>query len=191
MASWPITIRDPRPGLGPARRPRDGPALAGRPGRPRRRARVPRPPRPGRVGARPPRRRWRGSPTALHALLPRCPDPGMALTNLERFVAAEPAARGDARGPGGRPADDSRSCVQLFSTSQYFSELMIRDPASLDWLRDGAERRDRDDPDRRPLGRRCARPRTRRPSAWPCGGSGSARCSGSATTTSCAACRWR
>ncbi len=26
----------------------------------------------------------------LDAALPRCPDPGMALTNLERFVAASP-----------------------------------------------------------------------------------------------------
>ncbi len=34
--------------------------------------------------------------------------------------------------------------VQLFSTSQHFSELMIRDPALLDWLRGGAEPRDRD-----------------------------------------------
>jgi glutamate-ammonia-ligase adenylyltransferase len=79
----------------------------------------------------------------LDALLPRCPDPGMALTNLERFVAACP-----------RPdealdllADSARTAevlLQLFSTSQHFSELMIRDPSLLDWLRSGAGRRDRD-----------------------------------------------
>jgi glutamate-ammonia-ligase adenylyltransferase len=34
--------------------------------------------------------------------------------------------------------------VQWFSTSQYFSELMIRDPSLLDWVRAGAERRDRE-----------------------------------------------
>ena len=69
----------------------------------------------------------------LPLLLPRCPDPGMALSNLERFVAA-----------GRRPeavlrvlADQPRTTevlVQLFSTSQHFSEQMIRDPTLLDWL---------------------------------------------------------
>ncbi len=78
----------------------------------------------------------------LDAALPRCPDPGMALTNLERFVAASPD-------PGAHLAalaDNARAAeiaVQLFSTSQFFSELMIRDPALFDWLRAGAERRDR------------------------------------------------
>ncbi len=41
--------------------------------------------------------------------------------------------------------DDPRAveiAVQLFSTSQFFSELMIRDPGLLDWLRAGADRRD-------------------------------------------------
>ena len=77
----------------------------------------------------------------LDVLLPRCPDPGMALTNLDRFVAAS-------ADPGGMLAslvEDSRAIeivVQLFSTSQFFSELMIRDPALLDWLRSGADRRD-------------------------------------------------
>ena len=79
----------------------------------------------------------------LDALLPRCPDPGMALANLERFVAACP-----------RPdemivllsesARTTEILVQLFSTSQHLSELMTRDPSLLDWLRWGAERRDRD-----------------------------------------------
>jgi [glutamine synthetase] adenylyltransferase / [glutamine synthetase]-adenylyl-L-tyrosine phosphorylase len=77
----------------------------------------------------------------LDSLLPRCPDAGMALTNLERFVAACP-----------RPdetlallANSRRTTeivVQLFSTSQHLSELMIREPSLLDWLRSGPERRD-------------------------------------------------
>ena len=114
----------------------------------------------------------------------------MALTNLERFVAANPRPGGGARRAW---SDDPRPLeilLQLFSTSQYFSELIIRDPASPAWLRDGADRRDRTTLiaelwDARARGRR-----TRRRSAWPCGGSGGARCSGSATTTSSAACRW-
>ena len=79
----------------------------------------------------------------LDSLLPRCPDPGMALANVERFVSACP-----------RPhemivllAESARTTeilVQLFSTSQHLCELMTRDPSLLDWLRSGAERRDRD-----------------------------------------------
>ena len=102
--------------------------------------------------------------TALHALLPRCPDPGMALTNLERFVAANPRPEAALEGL----VDDPRALeilLQLFSTSQHFSELIIRDPTSPAWLRDGAERRDRDDPDRRALGLRARGRRTRRRSA--------------------------
>ncbi|WP_435010331.1 bifunctional [glutamate--ammonia ligase]-adenylyl-L-tyrosine phosphorylase/[glutamate--ammonia-ligase] adenylyltransferase [Tundrisphaera lichenicola] len=78
----------------------------------------------------------------LDATLPRCPDPGMALTNLERFVAASPTPEAtlDALANNARAAEIA---VQLFSTSQFFSELMIRDPSLLDWLRAGAERRDR------------------------------------------------
>src|SRR4051794_29117330 len=78
----------------------------------------------------------------LDAALPRCPDPGMALTNLERFVAASPTPEEtlDALANNARAAEIA---VQLFSTSQFFSELMIRDPSLLDWLRAGADRRDR------------------------------------------------
>ena len=79
----------------------------------------------------------------LNALLPRCPDPGMALTNLERFAAAQ-------TDPGGRLRDliasprTAEIVVQLFSTSQHFSELLIRDPSLLDWLRSRPDRLDRD-----------------------------------------------
>ena len=66
----------------------------------------------------------------------------MALTNLERFVAASPRPEAALEGL----VDDPRALeilLQLFSTSQYFSELIIRDPASPAWLREGSDRRDR------------------------------------------------
>ena len=91
----------------------------------------------------------RGVPTKLVALLaarldltlPKCPDAGMALTNLERFVAASPNPEATL----GELVEHPKAveiAVQLFSTSQFFSELMIRDPGLLDWLRAGADRRD-------------------------------------------------
>jgi glutamate-ammonia-ligase adenylyltransferase len=79
----------------------------------------------------------------LHEVLPACPDPGMALTNLDRFVAAH----SEVESLLSVLALDPRTTeivVQLFSTSQYFSELIIRDPDLLLWLRAGAERRDRE-----------------------------------------------
>ena len=78
----------------------------------------------------------------LATMLPDCPDPGMALTNLERFVAAAPdgVEATDALATSPRTTE---ILVQLFSTSQYFSELLIRDPAAIHWLRGGADRRDR------------------------------------------------
>lgn len=77
----------------------------------------------------------------LDATLARCPDPGMALTNLERFVAASDDPERTLQGLVEHPKA-VEIAVQLFSTSQFFSELMIRDPALLDWLRAGADRRD-------------------------------------------------
>jgi len=79
----------------------------------------------------------------LDILLPRCPDPGMALTNLERFVSAspDPAAMITLLSSNVRTFE---ILLQLFSTSQHFSELMIRDPSLLEWLRAGADRRDRE-----------------------------------------------
>ena len=77
----------------------------------------------------------------LDASLPTCPDPGMALTNLERFVAASPQPEATLAGLVDHPKA-VEIVVQLFSTSQFFSELMIRDPGLLDWLRAGADRRD-------------------------------------------------
>ncbi|MEA2632618.1 MAG: [glutamine synthetase] adenylyltransferase / [glutamine synthetase]-adenylyl-L-tyrosine, partial [Chloroflexota bacterium] len=79
----------------------------------------------------------------LHVLLPRCPDPGMALTNVERFVAANDRPESVLRILAEHPRT-TEVLVQLFSTSQHFSELMIRDPALLDWLQKWAVRRDRE-----------------------------------------------
>src|SRR5438067_210738 len=78
----------------------------------------------------------------LDAVLPRCPDPGMALTNLERFLAAVPR-RDETLGQLAADARTTEILLQVFSTSQYFSEVLIRDPELFDWLQAGAERRDR------------------------------------------------
>jgi glutamate-ammonia-ligase adenylyltransferase len=70
----------------------------------------------------------------LGRLLPRCPDPDMALNNLERFLAT----------PGGAPqlpallqsrARSLEFLLQLLSTSQYFSDLLVANPGDLDMLR--------------------------------------------------------
>ncbi len=78
----------------------------------------------------------------LSSVLPRCPDPGMALANLERFVAGqndpEPALRELAEN-----IKTTEILLQVFSTSQFLSEVLIRDPGLLDWLQAGAERPDR------------------------------------------------
>jgi glutamate-ammonia-ligase adenylyltransferase len=78
----------------------------------------------------------------LDSVLPRCADAGMALSNLERFMAAVPRVD-----PAlAHLADNPRATeilLQVFSTSQYFSEVLIRDPVLLDWLHRGPERPDR------------------------------------------------
>jgi glutamate-ammonia-ligase adenylyltransferase len=86
---------------------------------------------------------WRALIGHLGRLLPRCPDAGMALTNLERFLAAgtEPEALARIVVSSPRTAEVA---IQLFSTSQYFSELMIRDPDQLGWLRGSTDRLDPD-----------------------------------------------
>lgn len=79
----------------------------------------------------------------LDAILPRCPDPGMALTNLERFVAACPNPE-EVLALLAESDRTTEIVVQLFSTSQHLSELLIRDPSLLGWLRSGPQRLDRD-----------------------------------------------
>ncbi len=80
----------------------------------------------------------------LNAVLPGCPDPGMALTNLERFLGAIPELDATLD----QLASDPRTTeilLQVFSTSQYFSEVLIRDPGLFGWLRAGVGPRDRDE----------------------------------------------
>ena len=63
-----------------------------------------------------------------------CADPDMALNNLERFVAAwrNPLAAGTLfeRDPATMPI-----LLQIFATSQHFSDLLATDPEALDVLR--------------------------------------------------------
>ena len=70
----------------------------------------------------------------LSCRLPQCADADMALNNLERFVAAarNPLAIGTLfeRDPDALPV-----LLQIFSTSQYLSDLLIIDPEGFDLLR--------------------------------------------------------
>ena len=95
--------------------PGDGPALAVGPGRPRRgRRRVPRPPRPRGPGGLPAPAGSPDWPSSSTPALPRCPDPGMALTNLERFVAGSPTPEStlEALATNPRSGRDRRATVQ-------------------------------------------------------------------------------
>ena len=77
----------------------------------------------------------------LNGVLPHCPDPTMALVNLERFLAASPLET-----TLYKLATNPRTTeilLQVVGSSQHYSEILIRDPGLLDWLRGGAERRDR------------------------------------------------
>ncbi len=77
----------------------------------------------------------------LDGVLPHCPDPTMALVNFERFLAASPL-----EATLHELADNPRTTeilLQVVGTSQHYSEILIRDPGLLEWLRGGAERRDR------------------------------------------------
>jgi glutamate-ammonia-ligase adenylyltransferase len=71
---------------------------------------------------------------ALGRLLPRCPDPDMALNNLERFLAT-PASAGKLPSLLESRARTLETLLQLVSTSQLFSDLLGSDPDSLDLLR--------------------------------------------------------
>lgn len=69
----------------------------------------------------------------LSRLLPRCPDADMALNNLERYFGSA--------GPAPLPAlleNRARSLetiLQLFSVSQFFSDLLVTNPDFLEQLR--------------------------------------------------------
>ncbi len=66
--------------------------------------------------------------------LPLVSDPDMALRNLERYIAASrsPLSLG---GLLERDPDALPILLTMFSTSQYFSDLLVRDPESFDLLR--------------------------------------------------------
>ncbi|HVX14835.1 MAG TPA: bifunctional [glutamate--ammonia ligase]-adenylyl-L-tyrosine phosphorylase/[glutamate--ammonia-ligase] adenylyltransferase [Pirellulales bacterium] len=70
----------------------------------------------------------------LAGQLPQASDPDMALNNLDRFVAAarSPLALGSLFE---RDVDSLPILLQIFSTSQYFSDLLINDPGGYDLLR--------------------------------------------------------
>jgi glutamate-ammonia-ligase adenylyltransferase len=70
----------------------------------------------------------------LSRLLPRCPDPDMALNNLERYLANPAGAKTLPQLIEGR-ARTLEILLQLFSTSQYFSDLLSANPDYLDMLR--------------------------------------------------------
>ena len=69
----------------------------------------------------------------LSRLLPRCADPDMALNNLDRYFTNA--------GPDSMPvlmearARTLETMLQLFSTSQFFSDLLITNPDFLEMLR--------------------------------------------------------
>src|SRR4029077_20644056 len=70
----------------------------------------------------------------LGRLLPRCADADMALNNFERFLVS-------VGGPQQLPsllesrARTLETVLQLFSTSQFFSDLLVANPDYLDMLR--------------------------------------------------------
>jgi glutamate-ammonia-ligase adenylyltransferase len=72
--------------------------------------------------------------TPLGRLLPRCPDPDMALNNLERFLANPAAAAQMPVLLEGR-ARVLEILLHLLSTSQTFSDLLSLNPDCLDMLR--------------------------------------------------------
>src|SRR5437660_2141210 len=72
--------------------------------------------------------------TPLGRLLPRCPDPDMALNNLERFLA-QPAGRDRLPQLVENRARTLEVLLQLFSNSQSFSDQLVAHPDFLDLVR--------------------------------------------------------
>src|SRR5260370_20600409 len=73
-------------------------------------------------------------PLSLARLLPPCPDPDMALNSLERFLANPAGAQHLPALIEGR-ARTLEKLLQLFSSSQYFSDLLVTNPDFVDMLR--------------------------------------------------------
>src|SRR5438034_10504996 len=72
--------------------------------------------------------------TPLGRLLPRCPDADMSLNNLERFLA-NPSARERIPHLLESRARTLEILLQLFSTSQSFSDLLVANPDYVEMLR--------------------------------------------------------
>jgi [glutamine synthetase] adenylyltransferase / [glutamine synthetase]-adenylyl-L-tyrosine phosphorylase len=72
--------------------------------------------------------------TPLGRLLPRCPDPDMAINNLERFLANPNGSRQLPNLLEGR-ARGLETLLQLLGTSQFFSDLLGTHPEFLDMVR--------------------------------------------------------
>src|SRR5262245_32086641 len=70
----------------------------------------------------------------LGRLLPRCPDPDMALNNLERFFANPAGVQQLPVLIEGR-SRTLETLLQLLASSQYFSDLLANNPDFLDMLR--------------------------------------------------------
>lgn len=70
----------------------------------------------------------------LSRWLPRCPDPDMALNNLERFLA-NPQAAGQLPGLLEGRGRSLETLLHLFSTSQFISDQLIRSPEYLEMVR--------------------------------------------------------
>lgn len=77
--------------------------------------------------------RFRGLANQLRQFLPRLADPDMALNNLERFLSNE-RALGYLETLLDGAARKLETVLQIFSTSQYLSELLIRHPEDLNML---------------------------------------------------------
>lgn len=70
----------------------------------------------------------------LGRLLPRCPDPDMAVNNLERFLA-NPAGAQQLPALLENRARSLETFLQLLSSSQFFSDLLINNPDLLAMLK--------------------------------------------------------
>jgi glutamate-ammonia-ligase adenylyltransferase len=70
----------------------------------------------------------------LGRLLPRCPDPDMALNNFERFLA-NPAGSQQLTGLLEPRSRSLETLLQVLSASQFFSDVLVSHPESIDMLR--------------------------------------------------------
>ncbi len=74
---------------------------------------------------------WQALGEPFARLVPACPDPDMAVNNLERFLSNPAAQPRAAALHQGRVLE---TLLQLFGTSQFFSDLLAANPDYLDML---------------------------------------------------------